>query len=638
MSERELRASLNRDSPWWSVTLVVILLLAFALRVVHLNHRPLWWDEGLSAYLVHQGPLTMIREMQATNHADPPVYLLALNGWEVLAGSSPFALRYFSALMGVVSVALTWTVGTWLANKRAALLATLLVALAPMQVYYAREAKGYTFATACALLSAYAWGRKLQYQTGRSVDLHRAKTQFRWWIVYVVSTAAAIGTHYYLGALVLWQGCWMLGRAGTALRQGRWTRPEAIAHLRKWGLAMAAVGLLLAPLILPLFSTTVRGVTGVSKEEGLPLWRYLGQVGRVFGAGPVAEGPIAWIVSGCLALLGALGALTGGASVFLLSWIGVPLAAAFLVQSAYSFFHPRFLLYLGPAYYLLVSRGVARLRGASAIIPVALVLALCIPNLAPIYTRPVDEAEDPRSVAAHIRALDRPDDALVYVYIWQAGYLFSHYPQNELSFYRAYYTPQTVEAELEAIFAQHPRLWLLSYRIGAKDANNLSGSWLEQEAYRVESTWYGRHNLALYLAPDFHTPGVGPARDIASFDERVELSYPVIDARLRPGDALALPLRWRALTALSEDYSVFVHLGLPGEPPLAQSDGPPQTSAWREGQPVLDRRALLLPPGTPPGRYVVTVGLYRPSDGSRLPLDRAGNQDALPLGYVEVER
>jgi MFS family permease len=617
--------------------LIVILLVAFALRVVRLNHRPLWWDEGLSAYLVHQGPLTMIREMQATNHADPPVYLLALNGWETLAGSSPFALRYFSALMGLVSVALTWTVGGWLASQRTALLAALFVALAPMQVYYAREAKGYTFATACALLSTYAWGRKLQYQS-RSVDWSRAKSQISWWIVYVVSTAAAIGTHYYLGALVLWQGCWMLGGAVIARRQGPWTRSEAITHLKKWGLAMAAVGLLLAPLILPLFSTTVRGVTGVSKDEALPLWRYLGLVGEVFGAGPVAEGAAVWIASGGLALLGVVGALTGETSVFLLSWIGVPLAAAFLVQSAFSFFHPRFLLYLGPVYYLLVSRGVARLRGASAIIPVALVLALCIPNLAPIYTRSVDEAEDPRPVAAHIRALDRSDDALVYVYIWQAGYLFSHYPQNELGFYRAYYTPQTVGAELETIFDRHPRLWLLSYRIGAKDANNLSGSWLEQEAYRVESTWYGRHNLALYLAPDFHTPGVGPARDLASFDGRVELSYPLVDARLRSGDALALPLRWRALTALSEDYSVFVHLSLPGEAPLAQSDGPLQTSTWGEGQQMLDRRALLLPPGTPPGRYTVNVGLYRPSDGIRLPLDGAGNQDALPLGYVEVGR
>jgi len=628
---------LNRDNPWWTAMLVVILLVAFALRVVQLNHRPLWWDEGLSAYLVHQGPLTMIREMRATNHADPPVYLLALNGWEALAGSSPFALRYFSALMGVASVALTWTVGGWLANKRAALLAALLVALAPMQVYYAREAKGYTFATACALLSAYAWGRKLQYQH-RSVDWSRANTHFYWWIVYVVSTAAAIGTHYYLGALVLWQGCWMLGRAAIAWRQGRWTRQEAIAHLKKWGLAMAAVGLLLAPLILPLFNTTVCGVTGVSKDKGLPLWKYLGQVGKVFGTGPVAEGPTAWVVGGALAILGALGALTGVASVFLLAWIGAPLAAAFLVQSAFSFFHPRFLLYLGPAYYLLVSRGIARWNIIPGVISVALVLALCIPNLLPIYTLPVDEAEDPRPVAAHIRAVDRPDDALVYVYIWQAGYLFSHYPQNELSFYRAYYTPQTVEAELETIFARHPRLWLLSYRIGARDANNLSGSWLEREAYRVESTWYGRHNLALYLTPDFHTPGVGPAEETASFGGRVELSYPVVDARLKSGDALALPLRWRALTALDEDYSIFVHLSLPGEAPLAQSDGPLQTSAWEEGQQVLDRRALLLPPGAPPGRYTVNVGLYRPSDGTRLPLDGAGSQDALTLGYVEVGR
>lgn len=625
--------------------LALILLIGFALRVSELEYRPLWWDEGLNIYFAHQNPAAMIDDMQATNHADPPLYALALSGWRMLAGSSPFTFRFFSALMGVTTIALAWAIGCWLTSKRIALLATMFVALAPMQVYYSREAKGYAFATACALLSTYAWGRGLRYRTCRR-PLASSASQTRWWIIYVLSTAAALGTHYYMGLLVLWQGLWVVGKTGSVWASKSLARHDLLVRLRRWLLATSAVALLLMPWVLALFSTTVRGTSGVSRGASHSLWSYLAWMGNAFGAGPDAKGAAAVIVSGGLVVLGIIGALTVDRQVFLSTWIAVPLTAAYLVQSAYSFFFPRFLLYLGPAYYILVARGIAALRrrlpAAIVTIIVVAITVLWEPGLARVYTEPVNETEDPRPVSAHICAVARPEDALVYVYIWQAGYLLGYCHQKELDLYRAYYTEQTVGTELQSIFAHHPRLWLLSYRIAAENVHNLSASWLEAEAYKAESNWYGNHHLALYLAPDFQTPGVGPEEGMASFNGQIELYYPLVNARLNPGDVLALPLHWRALDALDEDYAVFVHLGLPDVPPLAQSDGPPRnglapTGTWVAGRQVLDRRALSLPDNIPPGRYAVTVGLYRLSDDSRLPVDGANGLDAVTLGHVEVK-
>lgn len=623
--------------------LVVLLWAAFALRAVQLDRRPLWWDEGLSAHLSQYDPPGLIDEMRITHHADPPGYPLILSAWTRLAGGSPFALRFLSALLGTAAVALTWALGRRLAGGRTALFAAALVALAPAQVYYTREAKSYALASAGALLSIYAWGCRLGYARGAPSDRRRSA---RWWAAYVVGTALAVGSHYYLGLLVLWQGLWVAGGAARALIRRSAPPRRVLARAAPWVLAALAVGLILAPGVLPLLRSTISGVAGVSRgQEALPPWTYVGRVARELAVGPELGDAASWAaVAGlaALAVAGLLNARRGRA--FLLAWIGVPLLAAYPLQAAFPFFRPRFLLYLQPACGLLVARGLAaawRPRRLAAAAKMALALLVLVPwllALAHVYAAPADPAEDPRPAIARIRSQAEPGDALVYVYIWQSGYLSAYYPQNDLALYRAYYTPETVGAEMEAIFADHARLWLLSYRVAAQDPQNLSGSWLEAHAYRAESAWYGDHHLALYLAPDFETPGVGPEQDTASFAGGIELRYPRVEARLAPGDALALPLRWRALSTPEENYQVFVHLGRPGQPPVAQSDGPPRnglspTAAWAAGQEVLDRRVLTLPETLAPGRYRLSAGLYRLSDGARLPVD---GEDAVRLGTVEV--
>jgi mannosyltransferase len=622
---------------------MAILLMAFALRVGWLGRSPLWWDEGLSAYLSGHPPLALIEEMRATDHADPPIYQLVLSGWRALAGPTPFSLRYFSALMSVLGVALTWAIGRWLTGRWAALLGTLLVALAPMQVVHAREAKSYAFALAAALLSTYTWGRGLGY-----AGTARGKPVV-WWVVYVLSTAAALGSHYYASLLVLWQTVWVAGSTAAAALRQRPSRRAALTRFAHWALAMGAVALLLAPPSVFLFAATVQGVNTASTTEPLSLPNYLGQVALDFGAGTQNEATTIIAAIG-VSIFAIVGALNGRRRLLLSTWVTVPLAAAYAIQARYSFFFPRFLLYMGPALYILVAQGIASVRHrkwpalslTTGAILAALIVGLWTPVLARAVTMETSPAEDPRPAIAHIRAQAQPGDALVYVYVWQAGYIESHYPDNELSFYQAPHTPDMVAADLAGAASRHPRLWLLSYQIGTGDPHNLPAAWLATETYKVEDHWYGDHNLALYLAPGFHARGIGPDEAAASFGGRIEARYPVVDARLHPGDAIALPLQWRALTDIDDVYKVFVHIGTPGVPPVAQSDGEPQdglspTSTWQAGQETVDRRGILLSSEIPPGRYEVLVGLYRASDGSRLEVDGQPGSDAILVGYVEVE-
>jgi hypothetical protein len=397
-----------------------------------------------------------------------------------------------------------------------------------------------------------------------------------------------------------------------------------------------------------MFESTARGAAELSVRDSLSLPSYLREVLLAFGAGVGQESLRADLVGLGLATIALVGLLTNRRAAFWATWVSVPLLGAFLMQSVFSFFFPRFLLYLGPIFYLLVARGTLTLgRHLPRIVPAVLVVALIgiialwAPGLAQVFALPVGQAEKPQPAIARLRAAAEPGDALVYVYIWQVGYVLSYYPDHTLTFYRAYWTPQTVGPELESIFASHDRLWRFSYGVGVRDANNPPNVWLASNAYRLESTWFGNHNLALYVAPDFHTVGVGPGTGEASFDGKITLRYPTVDAQMAPGDVLAVPLTWQAVAPIDQDYAVFLHLGLPDKPPIAQSDGHPYTApdsaqTWPMGEELVDHRALVVPDGILPGNYRIFVGLYRPSDGRRLPLDSAAGQDILTLGQVEV--
>jgi hypothetical protein len=108
----------------------------------------------------------------------------------------------------------------------------------------------------------------------------------------------------------------------------------------------------------------------------------------------------------------------------------------------------------------------------------------------------------------------------------------------------------------------------------------------------------------------------------------------------RAGDSLRVRLYWRALAAMSEDYTVFVHLVDTSGKTIAQKDDQPQrgtypTSFWGAGETVADEYVLTLPRDALSGEYRIHVGIYRAGDGARLPLQGGGDQ--VVIANVRVE-
>ncbi|HEX5415245.1 MAG TPA: hypothetical protein VFZ25_06240, partial [Chloroflexota bacterium] len=107
-----------------------------------------------------------------------------------------------------------------------------------------------------------------------------------------------------------------------------------------------------------------------------------------------------------------------------------------------------------------------------------------------------------------------------------------------------------------------------------------------------------------------------------TFGEQIQL---IGAATTVAGGRVQVRLWWKALAAPRANYTTFVHLTRdPSQPPVAVGDSPPlggsfPTSDWRLGEVIADSYSLTPPAASPSGSYLITVGLYDPATGQRLP-------------------
>lgn len=181
-----------RGSQWG---IVGITLLAAAVRFPGLGVRSLWFDEALSGLIAQLSTAQVLTNAVGSSH--PPGYYFILHLWRPL-GESEFAIRFPSAWCSLVAVALVARLGYELYGRRVARLAALGMALAPFQVYYAREARMYGLVIA---LSAGVLWTFLQ-------GVRRGGCK-AWW-VYGTLTALSLYIHYYIALVVLALHLWLL--------------------------------------------------------------------------------------------------------------------------------------------------------------------------------------------------------------------------------------------------------------------------------------------------------------------------------------------------------------------------------------------------------------------------------------------
>ncbi len=621
--------------------LTAVLLLAAAFRIYHIIQRPIWTDEGTTTFnLFHfNGQTSLIDGLAARDH-HPPLYYLMLQAWVGLTGDSILAMRYFAALVGVLSVALMVPLARvflsngltpnrspsaqdgseWLEKAYwfVPIAAALLLALSDPDIDLGQEIRFYTLRTLFVILSVIFYLRWLKKPTtGRGV-------------LWLVANVAILHTNYQGAFIMLFEGLHAL-----VFLRGR-VRLTAIGWL-------ALSGVFFLPWFIGYGYGQFDNDQGVNST--LPstwdtfvelTYKFLGRMWPLMlglmGLGVVSQEtpPPAPLrkQGGELISIQELEAsrqwLTADRAFFLVVWIALTLIISFVANEWFSILSPRRVMLISPAIALLIALGLTRFSAQARLFLVLVILVYSVTSVDDYYPKaPWDK------VGADMGRYAEPGDM---------GLMEIYYDDTVLYYYTDHdMPPDTVVKSLRMwrqfeqdtypngvidLLNQHKTVWFTHWSPDESGFDFLQQTGHVQTA--LMTTYWGTNALNVYR-----------------FD--VMQPEPVVDytngMRLRQfqihADEMRVDLWWSADKALDKDYSVSVFVLDAAGQLVAQKDDFPfmnerPTTGWQAGEVVFDPHSLELPSPQaplpegegiklPPGTYTVAVKLYTYYDGQQYP-------------------
>ena len=157
MKERNLLSGIEKlfVSNYFIIALGVIAILT---RFFWINRESIWIDEALSISFAQISGIQQIGTyLFHTTWEDPhPIfYYSVLHYWIKIFGTSEVAIRSLSAIFGILVIMFTYYAGSELIDKKVGILASILVLVNPLNLWYSQEARMYTLTSLLILLSSY---------------------------------------------------------------------------------------------------------------------------------------------------------------------------------------------------------------------------------------------------------------------------------------------------------------------------------------------------------------------------------------------------------------------------------------------------------------------------------------------------
>lgn len=401
--------------------LLVLLLtsLGFAIRLVELEGRSLWLDEGFSLLHLEQEWSELFsgvvyRQGIPTRSMHPPLYFALLKLVNELGGAHLFVWRLLSVFCSTLLVPLTWSAAHRFTGRAiAGVFAALLASIAPAYLWQAAEVRMY------ALVAA--WGAASFYLALRLTN----KGYSPMWVLpaWVLVSAAGLLTHYSYTFIVAAQLPFVGWGVLQHLRQGRLSGRLIL------GAVLISVATLGAFLTIPqasreqlLHFLTTATAKGLPAVDPRPLAT---EIGNAFAFGLNAGDPTGgWITTafGLVALIGLLFGLQRGVVQPALAFatVAMPVIAwSWLGQRIENQPTFRYVVYVFPVLHVGLGSALNELEKTLPKVPLIVLLgasALLAPNLFGAWMTHVRTPtwhDDWQGMAEHLRQNLRKGDGIL---------------------------------------------------------------------------------------------------------------------------------------------------------------------------------------------------------------------------------
>ncbi len=472
---------------------LVLLWTAFAIRALTLTTQGMWRDE-VDQWRFAQETWSVLWSRFSQIGWNGPLYSPMLRLWIGVTGNSVYALRYFSLIWSLLSVALVYALGRRLFNDKTAWVTAILMAFSPYMIWYAQEVKMYAWVPFLVLIILYTFEKA------------RDRHWLRWGGAIVVLMTLLVYSHILGPLLIPVLIVWFIA--------------QRRRNLRVWA-GMAAILIVLAVLSVPLLRWQPF-LAFQTRETGFPRYT-LGQMALILLKGwSVGIYQAGWMrgnldtystsLFGILALIG-LGGLIAKKQfrslTVLLSWLSVPFLALWALSLRSPIFTDRYLIWLAPAFYFLVAQGILIFKKLEHWVAPLLLTLLLLFNQMSIFAQTNYPVKPQFEKALAYLKHHRDADTLLLFQIPHNYHVMAYYDAKTLDPWReAPYTnwrlpdgayqvgEDYVNENMRTLLANYQNVWLVYSEVEQWDNRELVRLWLE--SHGVSSDEQHFQGVSLY--------------------------------------------------------------------------------------------------------------------------------------------
>jgi uncharacterized membrane protein/tetratricopeptide (TPR) repeat protein len=179
--------------------LAAILFAGLILRTWGISLESAWFDEFTS--IVFLGAPNLFKFLVDNRSIDPatmPLYYTFEYLWAHHVSDSLMGMRLLSVVISLATICVVYALGTFLAGRRAGLVAAACMALSPIHLHFGQEIRMYVMLILLAALSAWSF-LHLVCGDGR-----------KWWVIQGVANGLLMWTHPFAILLVGVEGLYLL--------------------------------------------------------------------------------------------------------------------------------------------------------------------------------------------------------------------------------------------------------------------------------------------------------------------------------------------------------------------------------------------------------------------------------------------